>query len=72
LAPWQALHYKMALQHAIEGPIKDKSVLIILERSSDPDRPVMEFSEAPKSCFFWGGKMRFNKKAMELMFYDVL
>ena len=32
----------------------------------------MEFSEAPKSCFFLGGKMRFNKKAMELMFYDVL
>ncbi|CAL1145258.1 unnamed protein product [Cladocopium goreaui] len=27
----EALHYKMALQHAIEGPIKDKSVLIILE-----------------------------------------
>eukprot|EP00435_Cladocopium_sp_Y103_P062495 s697_g24.t1 len=27
----EALHYKMALQHAIEGPFKDKSALIILE-----------------------------------------
>ena len=59
MAPWQALHHKMALQHAIEGPIKDKSVLIILERFSDPDRPIMEFSEAPKSCVFLGGKIRF-------------
>ena len=66
----------MALQHAIEGPIKDKSVLIILERSSDPDRPVMECFVILKHhlvmCFEKGGKMRFNKKAMELMFYDVL
>ena len=28
----KALHYKMALEHAMEGPFRDKSALIILAK----------------------------------------